>query len=297
MAGTITVTQAYSLGALSSQGGTLAYVIQCTASGGVYPTQAEVLAAVQAVVPSNSAMLGSYGWVVPLDDLRIDHLTDALWTAEATFKRPQSRDRQPEQIGGAEGPVLDFDIGGASQHISTSKGQTGYALSGLTPYDPKNVIGWDGKKVNGVDTQYGVYRFSEEWILPDAAAANAVPCKCDANYRAWLAVLAFKTNHDPFRGFAAGEVLFEGAVGRRIKGGAYAVTYKFLTSKNATNLTIGDITGIAKKGWQYLDVRMKTVTAGSGASTVILSVPEYVFVHDIYDSGDFSALQIGTDAI
>jgi hypothetical protein len=289
MAGTITVTQAYSLGSLSAQGGNLTYVVQCTASGGVYPTQAEVLAAVQAVVPSNSAMLGSYGWVLPLDDLRIEHITDALWMAEATFKRAQARDKQPE----ASGPVIDFDTSGGSQHIVVSKATTSYVPGGGTIRDVKGVIGDDGKKVHGVDIGLGVYRFSEEWTLPDAAAANAVPCKCDAAYRAILKGLTFKTNAAAFRGFAIGEVLFEGATGRRVKGGAFSVTYKFAVSRNASNVAVGDITVTSKPGWAYLDVRMKD----SANADRVVQIPAQANVHTVYDSGDFSTLQIGTAAI
>jgi hypothetical protein len=284
----ITVTQAYDLGTLTSQGGAIMYIVTSPTA----VTQAQVRTAVQAVVPGNSAMLSTYGYVMPLDDLKITHLTDTLWTAEAVYKRPQPRNMEPES---ENGPVIDFDTSGGSQHITMSQDATLYLRSGIAtpPTAALKVIGYDGKRVHGVDIGFGVYRFSEEWTLPDSASSNSVPTKCDSAYRAILKDLTFKTNSGTFRGFAAGEVLFEGATGRRIKGGAFSVTYKFAVSPNAASLTVGGITGISKKGWQYLDVKMDD----SGTTDGIYQVPSEVRVHDVYESGSFSTLKIGTDAI
>ncbi len=284
----ITVTQAYDLGTLTSQGGAIMYIV--TSPEAV--TQAQVRAAVQAVVPGNSALLSTYGAIMPLDDLKITHLTDTLWTAEAVYRRPQPRNVEPESEGG---PVIDFDTSGGSQHIAMSKDATLYLRSGVAapPTEALKVIGYDGKKVHGVDIGFGVYRFSEEWTLPDSGSASSTPPKCDAAYRAVLKDLTFKTNAGAFRGFPAGEVLFEGSTGRRIKGAAFSVTYKFAVSPNAASLVVGGITGIGKKGWQYLDVKMDD----SGTTDGIYQVPSEVRVHDVYEAGNFSTLKIGTGAI
>ena len=282
----IAVTQAYDLGTITSQGGSLFYIVTCSTAA----SQTSVIAAVQTAIPSNSAMLSTYGWIMPLDDLKVTHLTDTLWTVEAVYKRPQPRDIQPEENNG---PVIDFDTSGGSQHIVMSKATTSYVPSGKTVRTVKGVIGDDGKKVHGVDIGFAVYRFSEEWTLPDSAGENATPTKCNAAYRAILKGLTFKTNAAAFRGFAVGEVLFEGATGRRIKGGAFAVTYKFAVSPNATGVAVGDITVSQKPGWAYLDVRMED----SANADRVLQVPAQANVHTVYDSGDFSTLKIGTDAI
>ena len=282
----IAVTQAYDLGTLTSQGGSLFYIVTCSTAA----TQTQVVASVQAAIPSNTAMLSTYGWVMPLDDLRITHLTDTLWTVEAVFKRPQPRDTQPEENNG---PVIDFDTSGGSQHIVMSKATTSYAPLWKNVRDVKGVIGDDGKKVKGVDIGFAVYRFSEEWTLPDNAGENATPTKCNAAYRAILKGLTFKTNAAAFRGFAVGEVLFEGATGRRIKGGACSVTYKFAVSSNAVGLEVGDIIVFHKSGWAHLDVRMTDSTNEDR----VLQIPAQANVHTVYDSGDFSTLKIGTNAI
>jgi hypothetical protein len=296
MAGTVTVTQAYNLGTLSWQGGALTYVVACTpdAGTGVYPTQAEVVTAVQAAVPANLAMIGTNGYLLPLDDVKLEHVTDALWLVEATFKRPQPRDKLPE----SNGPVIDFDTTGGTQHIVVSKAYQSYVPGGGTVRDVKGVIGDDGKRVNGVDIGYAVYRFSEEWTLPDTSVPSTpgggiAATACTTAYRATLKALTFRTNSAAFRGFAIGEVLFEGATGRRVKGGAFDVTYKFAVSPNATNLAVGDITVSSKGGWQYLDVRMKD----SANADRVVQVPAQATVHTVYDAGDFSQLAIGTGAL
>lgn len=282
----IAVEQAYDLGTINSQGGSIFYIVTCT----VATTRTQVVAAVQAAIPSNSAMLSTYGLVMPLDDLKVTHITDTLWEVEAVFKRPQPRDMQPES---ETGPVIDFDTYGGTHHIVMSKGSWSYVPTGETVIDIKNVIGDDGKKVHGVDIGMGAYRFSEEWTLPDSASASSTPCKCDAAYRAVLKGLTFRVNAAPFRGFAKWEVLFEGATGRRVKGGAFAVTYKFAVSSNAVNVAVGDITVESKPGWAYLDVRMRD----EAHTKRLIQIPAQANVHIVYDSGDFSTLKIGTDAI
>jgi hypothetical protein len=282
----VTITQAFDLGTITSQGGSLYYI----ATSPTATSQLAVISAAQAFIPSNTAMISTYGFVMPLDDLKVTHITDTLWTVEAVFKRPQPRDIQPES---ESGPVIDFDTSGGTQHIVMSKATTSYVPTGKTIRTVKGVIGDDGKKVHGVDIGFAVYRFSEEWTLPDSASASSTPCKCDAAYRAVLKGLTFKTNAAAFRGFAVGEVLFEGATGRRVKGGAFAVTYKFAVSPNSTNVAVGDITVSSKPGWAYLDVRMEDSTNEDR----VLQVPAQASVHTVYDSGDFSTLKIGTDAI
>lgn len=298
MPGTITVEQAYDLGTLTQQSGSLAFVIKCTPdpATGVYPTQADVVAAMQGVVPSNTVLNSTWGYQMPLDDLKVEHITDKLYTAEAIFKRPASKDRMPE----AAGPVLDFDTSGGSQHIIVSKAATVYVAAGTAapPANTNTVIGADGKRVHGVDIGFGVYRFSEEWTLPDTAVPAAptgcmAATACTPAYRAIVKGLTFRTNAAPFRGFAIGEVLFEGANGRRVKGGAFSVTYKFAVSPNATGLAAGDITGIQKTGWQYLDVKMKD----SATAASLYQVPAEARVHTVYEAGDFGTLAIGTGAI
>ncbi|MBC7326197.1 MAG: hypothetical protein H5T99_12950, partial [Moorella sp. (in: Bacteria)] len=70
------------------------------------------------------------------------------------------------------------------------------------------------------------------------------------------------------------------------------ITFKFAASPNKTNITIGDITGIAKKGWEYLWVLYED--AEDTNAQRLVKRPVAAFVEQVYPYGDFSQLGIGT---
>ena len=274
MAGTCTVTQAYNFGPLALESGSLSYIVQCGPDGGGnWPSPIDVRSAVWAVCPG-------YYDLKPLEDTKVEHLTDALYTVDVSYKAPTNKNHIPETAG----PVIGFDTAGGTQHINQSKGTTKFAASGTAP-DFKGAIGWDGQHVHGVDIGMAVYRFSEEWTLAAAAVTPA--------YRRTIKGLTFTVNNGTFRGFAAGEVLFEGAAGRRVKGDQFSVTFNFAVSRNATNITVGDITVTAKTGWQYLWVYHKDATDQG----YLIKQPAAAYVETVYDSADLSGLAIGIGEI
>ena len=122
-------------------------------------------------------------------------------------------------------------------------------------------------------------------------------------YKGTLFQLTGKVNNAAFRGLAAGECLFLGASGTlhgtestsgggTSEDGDWEITYRFAASPNKTGITIGSITGIAKKGWEYLWVRYADVE--DTTAMVIVKKPVSVYVEKVYDDGDFAALGIGT---
>ena len=102
------------------------------------------------------------------------------------------------------------------------------------------------------------------------------------------------TNNGSFRGFEAGEVLFVGCSGSQEwddqKGrGPWSLSFRFVASKNVTGQTIGSISGIEKKGHEYLWVRYEDAVS----SSTLLKQPKAVYVSKVYKDSDFSALGIG----
>ena len=73
-------------------------------------------------------------------------------------------------------------------------------------------------------------------------------------YKLTLFALTGRVNNSAFKGFAAGECLFLGAAGTKRGSGDWEIGYRFASSTNVTGLIVGDITGINKKGWEYLSV-------------------------------------------
>jgi hypothetical protein len=111
-------------------------------------------------------------------------------------------------------------------------------------------------------------------------------------YKAALFALTGSVNNAAFRGFAAGEVLFLGASGSQRGQDDWEITFRFAASPNVTGLTVGSITNIDKRGWDYLWVRyadMEDTTAKA-----LVKRPVAVYVEQVYPFADLSGLGIGT---
>lgn len=134
------------------------------------------------------------------------------------------------------------------------------------------------ESIDGVDIVVPVFSFSEtHWKVAEDV---------DDAYMMTVMELTGKVNDNTFRGFAAGEVLFLGAeLDQRKVRGDYEIKYHFSVKKNKTNLSVGSITGIAKKGWEYLWIIKDEDTEGN---PYISSVS----VEQVYEYGNFAGLNI-----
>jgi hypothetical protein len=197
---------------------------------------------------------------------------------EYSVRSPSDQEPLPENES-----TYQFETGGGSTNITTSLETVQAKRVGTaTPIDCKKAINWDGTNVNGVDIVTPNFTFSETHALPEADVS--------AEYKIELFKATGKVNDDDFKGFAAGEVLFLGASGSKRADGPWEITYRFATSENKTGLTVGDITEIDKKGWEYL----WTYFSPNAEGDLLVKRPEQVFVEKVYDSYDFSKIGIGT---
>lgn len=183
---------------------------------------------------------------------------------------------------GYRNPLLEyeFEIGGQSVTLTHSINTTPYTGGGRTAPDFNGGINVsaDGK-IQGIQveralSQFAITKHWETSLLTEA-------------YQLTLEGLASRVNNATFRGRAAGSVRFLGARGR-INGEVTPITYRFEHSPNETNVTVGDITVAVRNGFQYLDVYRRKVS-DSGAKKIV-ELPHSVFVHDVFESGDFSQL-------
>jgi len=177
-----------------------------------------------------------------------------------------------------------------TRHYAT----TGYAPNpdGLTPApeapDFKGTIGVnkDGK-VEGCEILVPEFSWSETWRMDRANVESLA-------YRNILyAIGQAPVNDAPFRDFAAGEVLFDGASDSAVDEYQSDVTFKFKASPNLVDLIIGDITVASKPGWAYLDIHFAEELS-VGTPQVLVAVPKYAYVHTVHYASDFSLLRIGT---
>jgi hypothetical protein len=184
-----------------------------------------------------------------------------------------------------------FDFGGSSQHIVQAKSHVNtYQKAGYTAPDYKGAIGvedgTDGPTAKGCD----IYVPTPTWAVKTIMSASVVT----PQYRLGLYKLVAKTNNAVFMGCAIGELLLVGAaVSLSSKfAGMWEMSFKFAYSENVTNQTIGEITGIAKKGWEYLWVKYEPAVGAGGKK--LIAEPAAVYVERVYDDGDFSSLGIGS---
>lgn len=213
--------------------------------------------------------------------LTLDERVNAdTWTATVEYGIPE-RSQQD-----APDPIFAFDTGGGNQHITQS-------IQTVQRYGPKastqlgGAIGFDGENVAGVDITVPVYQFSETHYLAPSAVTQS--------YKLALFSLTGTVNNAPFRGFAAGEVLFLGASGTRRGLNAddkWEIAYKFAASPNRSGLSVGSITGISKRGWDYLWVQYGEDV--DGTAKVLIKKPVAVYVEQVYPFANFGGLGIGS---
>ncbi len=205
----------------------------------------------------------------------ITAITDDMWYGEVQYGYSY------KQQTGAR--MYQFDTGGGRQHITQSISTVSrYGRAGKTPPNFYGAIGVSQNSVNGVDIVVPVFNFSEVNYETAGQVTDA--------YKQTLRSLTGRVNNAAWSGYEAGEVLFLGASGSMRAGGDWEMTYKFASSPNMTNITVGDITGIAKKGWEYLWVQY--VDDEDTTAQSIIKRPHSVHIEQVYPYGDFSLLHV-----
>lgn len=203
------------------------------------------------------------------------------WQFTANYRDPRQADAGDKLATSSY--RFSFDTSGGTAKLKISYGTTSYAASGKTAPDFKSAISVDQEgKVDGVDVTIPGLKFSVTYRKAKGDITLA--------YVKTLAGMTGKTNSDTFYGFAAGELLFLGASGQQATDSDPEVTYNFLASSNATGLTIGGISSIAKGGHQYLWPYYEKVDDTSAKALV--PRPHTIFVETVYQSTAFSALGI-----
>jgi len=198
------------------------------------------------------------------------------WLFRVHYVRPGSQ--RPE----TNDSKFRFSTTGGSQHITQSIATSQQrAVAGVTAPNFGGAIGVTKDSVEGVDIGQGVYEWSETHYIPDS--------QIDDTYKEWLRHLTWRTNDDFFRGFEAGEVLFMGCEGGpREDEVDWEIEFHFAASENLVNQTVGQITGINKKGHEYLWCSYED----SDDEDQLVKQPIVANVEQVYYEGDFDHLNI-----
>jgi len=237
----------------------------------------EALEALQAAAPADFLNLPRRD--VRLEPVRIDEGAEGVWDGEATYA-PVQQENEPPQQGET---VFSFDTGGGTQHVTHSQATVAtFAPLGATAPDFQGAIGVTADSVEGVDIVVPVYQFTETHVFADAAVTDT--------YKTTLMFMTGRVNDATFRGFAGGSVLFLGAAGSKRGDGDWEITFRFAVSPNNSAITVGPITNIAKKGWEYLWVRYEDAE-DAGAQSIVKR-PVAAYVERVYIELPFSILGI-----
>lgn len=225
------------------------------------------------------------GATLYVDSYTVTYLGDKAWQVTASYKKTGIEDdtkREPLKRS------RSFETGGATSHVTQAISETAFG-GGPNQY---KAIGVDGNSVAGVDVVTPALNWTEDYEVPSSYVTSA--------YIKMLATLTGTVNNAAFRSFAAGEVLFIGASGghewdAERGDGPWKLSYKFVASPNAgpnestPAITVGDITGIVKKGHEYMWVRYED----SVSDSTLLKKPKHVYVNQVYRTANFAALGIG----
>lgn len=209
-----------------------------------------------------------------------------VWEIRASYSRLEN-ENPPEDPLQPDESSYEFDTTGGTAHVTQSLEtlqSTFYSSSYShdTFYGAINV-NTDRTEVAGTDIVLPVYAFSESHSLLPNKVTNA--------YKGALFLLTGKINATKFKGFKAGEVLFLGARGSLKRSeGLWQMSYQFAASPNIEEATIAGITGINKRGWDYLWFHYNRYENPTG---VLVLKPTSAHVEKMYEEGDFAKLLIG----
>jgi hypothetical protein len=231
--------------------------------------------------------LGALYWQYPnqpqsqlqAESYTLEYLGDDAWQLEVSYvSQGADSDEQSAPLNRSR----SFETGGTTTHITQAIAETKF---GTGPAMNK-AIGVSGDGVAGVDIIVPQLTWTETYDVPARYVTTS--------YITSLHNLCGTVNGSPFRGFLAGEVLFSGASGSQQwdteKGdGPWNLSFKFSASPNATDLSIGSVTEIAKKGHEYLWVLYEDDVSDN----TLLKKPKAVYVNQVYRTANFSGLGIG----
>lgn len=231
------------------------------------------------------------GGQLQADSYTVEYLGGDAWHLTVNYSKEGVEDEEQNQ------PIRrsrSFDTAGGQEHITQAiAGKVSERGKSPNQTDGDKVIGFDGENVNGVDIIVPQLSWQENYEVPSSYVK--------ADYIKKVSQATGTTNNADFRGFKRGEVLFLGCSGSqdwdKDKGdGPWALSYKFAVSPNAganqtlPAITVGEITGIEKKGHEYLN----TYYEDNVRDDKMWKVPKIVWVHQVYREANFADLGIGT---
>ena len=235
-----------------------------------YATADLAEAAVSSVAPS------TYDGA-PIADVDSEEIADSIYEIRVRWSFQTERPEEGEE-------TLSFSTTSGSGKITQSRGTTAYVASGTAP-DFKGAIGVSKDAVEGCEIIVPVFSFQKTRTFPASYVTNT--------YVKTLSDATGTINSAAFMGFAAQEVIFVGAEGsQKSPDQPWTITFHFKSAANLTGITVGTISGIAKKAWQFLWVLYQETE--DTTAKFLTKRPIAVYVEDVYRQSSFSTLGVNT---
>ena len=174
---------------------------------------------------------------------------------------------------------VSFSTTGATTHLNQSLQTRGiYSAPGIAAPVYHGAIGVSDSGVAGVDITIPAFEFSVRKKFEFVSTG----------YLLAMVAMTGRVNSTPWSIFSPGEALFLGGEGGEDEQNWVDVTYHFAARPNEFAMTVGNITGITKQGWDYLWVKHGEKVVGDR----VLQVPEAAYVEQVYHGGNFNVLGI-----
>ncbi|MDA7492695.1 hypothetical protein N8510_01220 [bacterium] len=184
--------------------------------------------------------------------------------------------------------TISIDTSGGQVQQTYAYSEAKYVATGESAPDMNGAIDVQDKKPQGVQRIIPALKLT---VNAKIKTANLTTVGGVVAYARLISELTGTVNNATMLGqFAAGELLFTGASGDIIAEDP-SLQFTFLSSKNATGLTVGDITGIDKNGHDYLWFSFKKDK--DSATGLPQTKPRAAYVNRIYQEANHGLLYIG----
>lgn len=172
-----------------------------------------------------------------------------------------------------------FDTQGGTVRIFTSRATERFP--GSAPDFSNTIQVNDDNEVEGVDIVIPALKLScrKRW-LKDASIYRHDSFQ---QYIRQLAAATGQTNNAGWQGYSQGELLFLGATGEFVDGKDNEIEYHFAASANVASYSIGSISGVAKRGHDYVWLRYEHALA----SSQMVRRPKWAYVERVYGETSF----------
>lgn len=214
---------------------------------------------------------------LPRSGIVIEQLADEFWQAEVNYGRRENG----EDPGPTGSITYSFETSVETVHITHSLGTVqSYVASGFRAKNYKQGIGpTEDGGYTGVDIPIAVSSFSYAFKFASGTLTDSYILAVESAVGRW--------NDRVWRGRAEGEVLLAGVSGSQGTSETPTLQFRFKRRPNVDNLQIGDVDGIAKRGWDYLQVFTEREAQDSEK---LVSVAKQVNVEQVLRNADFLAI-------